>query len=401
MKLRKSFYSLVTVLILLTSCAGSNIDKILKQGNVFQKNYKTTIPFKYVNGWIVIKVEINNKAYDFILDTGHSNLITTELAQELESDLLGSEEMYDINNTQTLTNYTQINNVRIGNIDFQHTISSIVDLNSNMASVRCSKIFGLIGSNLMRKAVWDFDFQNQLITIVKEESQLDIPNRTIDSRLYIGTAGIPSVTLRINGKKVLNNTVDFGNSGTNLLRLDYFEDQLDGNLIKKYVKGSGIAIGGFGRAENKPFHHIVIDKFKIGDHSVNGLHTRVKSGAGNNLGLDFFKNYRVILNWNKKRMRMVEVTKAGDDSYETYGFSTLYEDGGIYVNDIVETSSAFKFLKQNDKVLRINDTGFSNITDDQYCAVHGSDLDAAAAISITILRNGKELTFELVKTKLL
>ena len=401
MKLKKLIYPLIAIILLLSSCASSNIDKVLKQGKVLQEDYKTTIPFIYVNGWIVIEVEIENKAYNFILDTGHSNLITTELAAELNSKVLGAEKMSDVNNTQNTTEYTKIDTIKIGNIDFQNTISSIVDLNSNMKSVRCSDIDGLIGSNLMRKAVWDFDFQNQLITIVNSEKQLAIPTETIDSRLYIGAAGVPAVTLEINGEKVLNHTVDFGNGGANLLRTKIFQEQLDANLIKKYVKGSQKASGGFGLTETQTFHHTIIEELKIGNHTVNNIFTRVRNGSANNLGLAFFQNYRVILNWKKKKMKMIEITKAGNDVFKTYGFSTLFEEN-VRVNAIVETSSASKFLKNGDKILRINDTNYANITENQYCDLVNDDFNnETGPLFITIYRDGKELRFELIKTELL
>ena len=400
MKLNQLFYSFI-ILLTLSSCATSNIDKVLKQGHVAQENFKTTIPFTYVSGWIVLEVEIQGKAHNFILDTGSSNLITKEFAEELNSKVLGAEDIKDINDTANSTEYTRLSNIKIGNVDFQNTIAGIVDLNK-ITEIGCMKIDGFIGSNLMRKAVWDFDFQNQLITIVNDESKLDIPSETIDSKMYIGTAGIPAVTVEINGQKVLNNTVDFGNGGTNLLRGDYFVKQRDANLITKYVKGSQKGFGGFGRTEEKPFYQTNIDELKIGNHTVNNIHARVKSGAGNNLGLAFFKNYRVILNWNKKKIRMIEITKAGNDSYKSYGFSTLFENEGIYVNRIVETSSASQFLKQDDKIVRIDDTSYASITEEDYCGFYRDGYDNVTdTVSITVLRDEKEFTFQLLKTELL
>lgn len=400
MTLTKTFQAII-ILLLLTGCAGSNIDKVLKQGLVLQEDYKTTIPFTYVNGWIVLEVHIGDNPYHFILDTGSANLITKELADTLNSKVLGTEEIKDVNDTANTTEYTRLANIKIGTVDFQNTIAGIVDLNK-ITEISCTKIDGFIGSNLMRKAVWDFDFEKQLITIVNDESKLDIPEDTIDSKLYIGTAGIPAITLKINGQKVLNNTVDFGNGGINLLRGDYFQKQKDANLITKYIKGTTKAFGGFGRTESKPFYQTNINQLQIGDHIVNNIHARVKSGSGNNLGLAFFKNYRVILNWHKKRIRLIEVTKAGNDTYKTYGFSTLYENQGIYVSTIIETSSASQFLKQDDQILSINASNYTNITEADYCAYYRDGLNTEQdTLSITILREDKTLTFELVKTTLL
>ena len=99
----KKFFTLILI-ILLSSCAGSKTNKILNQGNVAQENFKTTIPFKYVMGWIVLEVEIEHKNYNFLLDTGSSNILTSELAEELNITVIGNEEVSDINNKKTAPN---------------------------------------------------------------------------------------------------------------------------------------------------------------------------------------------------------------------------------------------------------------------------------------------------------
>jgi len=398
MTLNKLFYPLIGIL-LLSSCAGAKIDKILKQGDVLQESFKTTIPFTYVNGWIVLEVEIENKTYNFILDTGSSNLLTKELAEKLNIESLDAEEIIDMNGLANETEYTRIKNIKIGNIDFRETIAGIVDLNK-IAEIGCTKIDGFIGANLMRKAVWDFDFQKQLITITNDENKLDIPTETIESKLFIGTAGIPSVIVTINGQKTLNNTVDFGNSGGNLLRIDYFKKQLDKKLIKKYVKGNQKFVGAFGHTENETFYEVVIDEMKIGNHTINNLIAGVRSGSHGNLGLSFFKNYRVILNWHSKKMKMIKITDAGNNSYKTYGYTTLYKEESVFVNAIVDTSSASDFLEQGDKIVSVNNVSYLNVTKEQYCDIWTNDIDTDI-LSITVLRDGKEFTFELRKTKLL
>jgi len=396
--LNKIFYSIISIL-LLSSCAGTKINKILKQGNVLQTDFKTTIPFTYVNGWIVLEVEIQNKTYNFLLDTGSSNLLTKELAEELNIKSLGTEEIGDINGKTNETEYTRVKNIKIANIDFQNTIAGILDLNK-VPEISCTKIDGFIGSNLMRKAVWDFDFQKQLITITNNENKLDISEETIESKLFIGTAGIPSVIVDINGQRTLNNTVDLGNSGGVLLRTDYFNKQIDEKKIKKYVKGNHKSFGVFGRTETEPFYNVIIDEMKIGNHNINNLLASVLSGSDGNLGLSFFKNYRLVLNWHTKKMKMTPISDAGNGSYKGYGFDTLYQNENVFVSSIVETSSASEFLELGDQIVNVNNENYLNVTIEQYCdiltKVYGSE-----TLPITVLRNGKEFTFELKKTKLL
>lgn len=386
-------------MLLLSSCAGSNIDKILKQGNVLQENFKTTIPFTYVNGWIVLEVEIENKTYNFVLDTGSSNLLSKELAEELNIKQLGTEEVEDINGKTNETAYARVKNIKIANIDFQNTIAGILDFNK-IPEIACTKIDGFIGSNLMRKAVWDFDFQKQLITITNNENTLDIPEETIESKLFIGTAGVPSVIVDINGQRTLNNTVDLGNAGDILLRKDYFNKQIDKKKIKKYVKGNHKSWGVFGRTETEPFYEVIIDEMKIGNHTINNLLASVRSGSDGNLGLPFFKNYRLILNWHTKKMKMIPITDAGNGSYKGYGFDTLYQNENVFVGSIIETSSASEFLELGDQIVSVNNESYLNVTKEQYCDIWTKDY-GSETLPITVLRNGKEFAFELKKLKLL
>lgn len=396
--LKKIFYSIISIL-LLSSCAGAKINKILKQGNVLQTDFKTTIPFTYVNGWIVLEVEIENKTYNFLLDTGSSNLLTKELAEKLNIKSLGTEEIGDINGKTNETEYTRVKNIKIANIDFQNTIAGILDLNK-VPEISCTKIDGFIGSNLMRKAVWDFDFQKQLITITNNENKLDIPEETIESKLFIGTAGVPSVIVDINGQRTLNNTVDLGNSRGVLLRTDYFNKQIDKKKIKKYVKGNHKSFGAFGRTETEPFYNVIIDEMKIGNHNINNLLASVQSGSDGNLGLSFFKNYRLILNWHTKKMKMTPITDAGNGSYKGYGFDTLYQNENVFVSSIIETSSASEFLELGDQIVNVNNENYLNVTKEQYCDIWTKDY-GSETLPITVLRNGKEFTFELKKAKLL
>ncbi|MEM5565335.1 PDZ domain-containing protein [Psychroserpens sp. AS72] len=99
---------------------------------------------------------------------------------------------------------------------------------------------------------------------------------------------------------------------------------------------------------------------------------------------------------------MIEISKAGNDTYKSYGFSTMYEDENVYVNAIVETSNASKFLKQGDVILNIDRINYTKVKQDHYCDILSNGFDNITdQLSITIFRDGKELTFELRKTELL
>ncbi|MCK0159448.1 aspartyl protease family protein [Allomuricauda sp. F6463D] len=402
MKHNKLLFLLI-VLTLLTSCASSKINKTLKQGNIVQEDFKTTIPFEYRKGLIILKVTIENETYDFILDTGASNVLSKELAEKLNVKSLGSENVTDIHKTSQLLNYTKIDDIEIGGINFQNTIAAISDFNSG--ELACLNADGFIGSNLMRFAVWDFDFENQIITITDDEQKLNIPADAIESKMFIGTAASqPSIISYINGDKALNNMIDLGNNSTPHLSYLDFLKQKKSNKITKYISGSGYSgIGMYGKGEKKNELAAKVDEIKIGDHIIKNKVMRIKDGK-TNLGILFFKNYRLILNWEERNVKMVlQEGTSNNTELNHFGFNPNFNENKVFVDFIYNDTEVAKLLQFGDQILQINNIDYSNITNENKCDFFNNGLipKETDEIMIKVLRNGERLEFQLKKVRLL
>ncbi|EDM45105.1 protein containing PDZ domain [unidentified eubacterium SCB49] len=401
MKLTKLLCSLI-VLTLLNSCASSKINKTLKQGSIVQEDFKTTIPFEYRHGLIILKVTIENEIYDFILDTGASNALSKELAEKLNVTSLGSENITDVHKTSQQLNYTKIDDIEIGGIHFKNTIAAISDFNSG--ELACLNVDGFIGSNLMRFAVWDFDFKNQIITITDDEQKLNIPTDAIESKMFIGTAASqPSIISYINGDKALNNMIDLGNNSTPHLSYLDFVKQKESNKITKYILGSGYStIGMYGKGKKRDEISAKVDEIKIGDHIIKNKVMRVKDGK-TNLGISFFKNYRLILNWEARKVKMIQEGDTNNTTLNHFGFIPSFNGNKVVVDFIYNDTAASKVLQFGDQVLQINTIDFTNITDNNKCDFFDNGIipKEVDEITIKILRNGETLEFQLKKTLLL
>ncbi|QCE42757.1 aspartyl protease family protein [Psychroserpens sp. NJDZ02] len=402
MKFNNFFYSLIAV-ILLSSCASSKINKTLKQGNIVQEDFKTSIPFEYRKGLIIIKVTIQNEVYDFILDTGASNALSKELAEKLDVISLGSENVTDIHKTSQLLNYTKIDDIEIGGINFQNTIAAISDFNNGILA--CLNADGFIGSNLMRFAIWDFDFKNQIITITDNEQKLNIPSDATEAKMFIGTgASEPSIISYINGDKALNNLIDLGNNSTPHLAYGDFLRQKESNKITKYISGSGYAsgIGMYGKGDKKKEYSAKIDQITIGNQIITDKVMRVKDGK-TNLGISFFKNYRLILNWKAKKIKMIKEGPSNNTELYDFGFNPNFSGNKVFVDFIYNDTEASKVLQFGDQVLQINNVNYLNITNENKCDFFNNGLipKETDEITIKILRNEEELEFQLKKVRLL
>ena len=306
MKIAKVFIYLIT-LTLLNSCSLNKAIKHLKEGETEQEDYKVSFPFEIKNGFIIIPIEIENKNYNFLLDTGSPNLVSKELAASLNLKAIDSAKAGDVYNDKLQNKYTRLETVKIGTIDFAGTTALINDFNA--VSVWSSlNIHGFIGANLMQHAIWDIDFRKKQITITDNESKLDIPEDVIENKLFIGVAGIPAIACKMNEKKVWNFTVDLGYNGGIVVPFSEFKKQTENGEILDFKKSNTKGVTGIYGAKNttRESYIGIIDEIEFGNSTLENVKVYSEQYLEKRFGSDFFKNYRIILNWNSKKIKMIK-----------------------------------------------------------------------------------------------
>lgn len=306
MKLTKAFICFVTF-ILISSCSVNKAVKYLKEGKTSEENYKVTLPFQIKNGFIIVKVEIENENYNFILDTGTPTLISRKLAETLNLKIIDSVRASDVFNKKQSNEYTRIENIKIGTIDFVGTVALINDFNS-MPMWSSLGIDGFFGSNLMQHAIWDIDFSQNQIIITDNESKLNLPEKLIENKLFIGYDRTPAIGCKINGEKIWNFTVDFGFSGDIVIPFSEFEKQKESGQISDFTESKTHgAIGIYGKQDKKRVSYTgKINELEFGNSILTNQKVYSEQYLTHRFGLNFFRNYRVILNWNSKKIKLIE-----------------------------------------------------------------------------------------------
>ena len=302
--IQKTTYLLI--LIVVSSCALNKAAKHFKKGETIQKDYKITFPFEMKNGFVIVPVEINNRDYNFLLDTGTPTLVSKELAEHLNLKVIDAVNAADVYDNKQQNTYARLESVKIGGVDFTGTTALINDFKA--VSIWSSLgIDGFIGSNLMQHAVWDIDFDKKQITITDNESKLDLPKTIIENKLFIGVAGAPAIACKINGKKIWNFAVDLGYNGGIVVPFHEFKKQVEGNQISDFKKSKTkgvIGIYGEQQATRSSYTGVVND-LEFGNTNFKNQNVYAEQYLDKIFGLDFFKNYRVILNWNSKKIKLI------------------------------------------------------------------------------------------------
>jgi hypothetical protein len=362
---------LLTVILLtgiFSSCTVIKTISVLQKGKVAQKNFREQVPFESRAGLIVIRVTINGREHHFIFDSGATNCVTKELAEELKLKPVLDQTAEDAEGRKGGVQFALIDELKIGNISFANTGAAIIDLQA-VPELACLQVDGLIGANLMRKACWQIDYKKQTLTFSDRTDSLTFSEAAFSFGFYPVVSGTPLIDVEVNGVKSKENVFDTGSSGDVLLPGKTFE-----KLLKKkesplqYIRGAGSNSAGLYGAGNDTAYVADIADFKLGTHTISHQAVQFKKFHKGNLGSGFFKNYIVTLNWKNKKIWFDPQPASVTSESETFGFSPIRKDKKLLIGFLYENSVAAKAgLKVGDQILSINERNYNPLQENEYC----------------------------------
>lgn len=366
-------------------------------------NFKRELPFKTINGFIVVEMTIGNKKGNFILDTGASTMLDESFAKDLTYKILGKRKNIDTQGKKKLLKTAVFANLSVGGIDFQNIVASVSDLAivNILKTKNCMEVSGLLGANVMNKGVWHIDYRNQKITI--SDSRDSIPLQ--DNKHVIGFtssgSGTPLVRLSSNGKYLGEARLDTGNSGDFEISKSSASPLLP---LKKSIKRYGFTSGVFGMYIDTTYTTLLPkltfgQNFETKNTSV-AISSRL-TGAPL-IGYEFLKHYIVTIDWKYQEITFSDYQPSLENRNFTFGFSPLYENGKLLIGSLIEQSAADKAgLKLNEQIVKINGINCEKMTQSDYCDFRNQKILAKSdSLELTIKKGDKEVKYTLSKTDL-
>jgi len=295
---------IVSLVVLFIVSGGLFLIYVLKKqsrhsGTVVQKEFLSSIPYETENGLIHLKPFIDGKEYNFLFDTGAFNVVSTEVAKELGLKTTNTSNAIDSqDNTQEIS-ISKIPSIKIGGIEFINYSTAIIDFSQQE---RCSEIDGIIGSNLMKDAIWMIDQENKRITFSNSRSKINL--KGFDSKLPFSTDKqfIPYVKMNILSGHTETVMVDTGYTSGLLLTTN--KNSIPNDLITNEIEVLGSSDFGVFKKKIEEVNDsyfklksITIDQFKYDNVIVyNSQNTK------NKMGVAFFKGYNYVLDWDTNEM---------------------------------------------------------------------------------------------------
>jgi len=320
---------------------------MFKQGSISPNIYTENIAYEFVWDIIIIKVQINEKTYRFLLDTGAPTTINSKVIGDFA--FVKEEKSTDASQNEASVNYVKIPKMKFGNIIYKDFVAMQYDIEV----FEQLNIDGILGANLISKSTWEFDIENNVITV----SDKLVENKVKDfskTNLKIIDTGTPVLKFTYFNKiKEKGVYFDTGFNGLFYLSTSMFNKLSKKKLLSNRIRGIGIyARSAFGQDEISLTYMAAL-KMQLGEHEIPNIISDVSDDTESNMGCEWLKYYHTIISGkefffkrNKTPIPQKVISK---------GIRLLTDTKGLFISMVWEKSEAYKKgIRPNDRILSVN-----------------------------------------------
>jgi predicted aspartyl protease len=339
----------------------------------------------------------NDKKYNFLFDTGaEATLIDKSIINEFKFTPFSTSNMSGALITSGDVNTITLSTISISDVEFNDIGAVAFDLQI-FKSKFCDKLDGVIGSTLLKKAKWQIDYENKVIRLSNDISNLitEKPKYTLITNLPEKGWGTETVELTVDG---YTSQFDFdtGNGRSKIVSQP--------NKIKNFTSNNKDLIIEYGFKKSATDYKFIAKSITLGDIKLNNQIITLENEVGNKqlLGNRFFENFIVTIDWEKHQVLLEPVKEILPDGL--FGFELNFKAN--YENNKIEIASGLKdFTKQNKIergaiLLKVNETDVSNFSHQEFCDFWNMEwhkITDTEKLNIVISQKGK--TEELILTK--
>ncbi len=390
--------ALALLLGLTSGCSTLKTLKYIKGGSLYPAAFKTEVAFEMRLGLIVLKVKIHGKEHSFILDSGAPDAISKELAAELGIKNAGNGKLKDSQGNSSSLGFAAVDSMDFGGLLFLNVGTAIVDLPPSN-DITCFNVDGIIGANLMRKAIWEIDYERHIITITSSLDSLTVPANAQTVKFHTDLVGVPMIDVQLNGVTEHNVIADLGsNHDFNCSMATYKKLEENGLHTNTYEYGAGSS-GAFGRGKDDTTWYTVVSSIGLGNLKLTDQVVDFSEKASKTIGTNFFKHYRLIFDWSAHELTMIPVSTYDNTSKKSYSFSLELRDNKVFISSVrTKIGVAATGPQLGDQVLEIDRVDYRTCSHDSWCGLLSRRFyDTATSASILVKRGDKELKYEVEK----
>ncbi|MBK1896272.1 aspartyl protease family protein [Chryseobacterium paridis] len=394
--LRKASISMFFILIFNVNFGQSAKEqlKIANAAELQSKHFLDSVAFENRLGYFIIKVQVKQKTYDYIFDTGGYNTANKAILSKENIQKKLQVEVGSSNQKKSKIDLLLLPELKIGSTVFKDI--GVFNFNFDESPlINCFTNGGLVGKGIIKEAIWQIDSKRSVIRITDQIDRLSNSKGGKKIKIEWDKTYNPFVTLTINGidEKFL---LDFGYGGFISLTDKTFK-KLNLDPIKIITGEGSIGANGVIKEETKVSR---INKTEIAGFIFDKI--PVYSALSNNynlIGSELSKYFIITIDSKANEMILTPYTdQLVIEQPRQFGFDINLKNKKLYVSKLYQNMSAEKEgLQFDDVLISYNGTQLNEeITCDEFFKLK-EILKSTDNIKVEISRNGLIKSFNLVK----
>lgn len=349
----------------------------LNQGTILPKKYNQIIPYENIKGKLMVKVQINEKPYKFLLDTGAPFAVSEKIFKELNLKTVDNVDLRDSSGKTEKMIITSLPDLQVGEIHFKDS-PGIVFQETSAEILDCFGVDGIIGSNMLRNSVIQFDDRNKQIIITDNAKNLALDTDVYQELVLSASQSNPFINVIL--KKGKNDAsdkilIDSGAESFYEMSLDaykFFKEKTD--VITTVAEGKGTYSWGFhGMSDLQVQHILEAPEFILNNEKFENVRITTTESKESRIGSKTFQFGKLTLDYRKKRFyfepyKSIDKTKVSE---KTWGISPTMKNKKFVVG-IIWDKNLEKEINLEDEILQFGSLDFQK---KDFCELVKTDTD--------------------------
>lgn len=347
----------------------------INKSEITVSNFCDTIPFEYVRGKIIVKVQINNLTKRFILDTGAPLLISSNLMQSINASAFGSIKVADVGGKVVEQQIAKVPTLSLGNVSFKNGVAIIFD-RKKIGLLDCFDIDGIIGSTILKHCIVQIDRNKNIVILTNDPSRLDL-NNAFKSKMKLDENSRPFIKLDFGQHEDLIALFDSGSDKFLPLSTEGYKKLNSKGIAKITNEGYGsISSGLHGPGKAGIENRVLVESLFFGNAVIKEITTSVSEHKNKNaIGMGLAKYGTITIDYLNQEFYFKP--NSISQSYQSppfFGFDAQLINGAYTVSAIYKNTEAEKSGLQNGYIItKINDFALPNNQIDLPCDLFLSD----------------------------
>ncbi len=349
---------ILTLLFITKVCCGQT-GFTFNNGGTDQVHYYASLQCENINYKIIIKIKIKDRIYRLFLDTGAPTTISSKLFDELKPDIVTKISVSDANEAKDSMIVVSLNEILIGDIAF-NSIPTLV-AKPNLA-FECFDVDGIIGSNLLRNSIVQFDERNNKVIFTDDAKKLNLNSRQ-SSKMFLNRQSSPYIWVKLKNKKQLKTQLlfDSGMNGLYDLPLSHYSNFIKYNIFERLGEGIGSNSWGLhGIAKDTTIYRLRLPILEISGSKLLNIATKTTLDNNPRIGALLLQYGIVTVDYkNKKFYFNPYATTDMDAGEKQFPVSFFPKNNKLYIGTVWDNKLNAK-ISTGDQVVAIDGVNYEN-----------------------------------------